>query len=369
MYETSKSAQRQQSQLRLLQSQQELEVGNIHDLPLPADELMNANEHSSFVVQTLKGGLTAYVYKIQAQGKYWCLKQKRDEILVKNIDGQTSFLNEIQRRQDFERLKKDSAKGHHYRNIIDTIYASNNRGIIVSPWMEGGHIQKNNRHLIESLFETIYYMEIEGIFELDYCPGNLLVNNNDIVLFDFGYMYRFDPLVDYNPDGKSNPVFHSAERYESRFYFQYLMDLEEEAGKAQAMKEFEEEKGIVLKMYKKKLGWLQAHRAEQAVIDFTKHFIDLWELGLRSAEGLEKVYALESFRSYVIDLTDDLHGQSCTPSTLKKADKILTTLHTNYDFLKENQAFFWGDETLEQAALIEKYTQNQALAQQYQLPA
>ncbi|MCK4831068.1 hypothetical protein KA005_85950 [bacterium] len=67
----------------------------------------------------------AYIYKIQAYGRYWCLKKKRDEVLVKNIDGQTLFLNEIQRRQEFDRLKNDPVKGHRFKNIIDTIHALN----------------------------------------------------------------------------------------------------------------------------------------------------------------------------------------------------------------------------------------------------
>jgi len=352
--------------LKFLESGEELEIGNIDDLPLSSDELIKSDENSPFVIQTLKGGLTAYIYKIFANGKYWCLKKKRENILVKNIDGQTSFLNEIQRRQDFEKLKKDPIRGKNYKNIIDTVYASNNKGIILSPWIEGEHIN-HNKKMIKSLFDSIYHMEIEGIFEFDFCSGNLLVRDNEIILFDFGYMYKFNPLTEYNPDGKNNPVFHAAERYESRYFFQYLMDLETEMGINQVYKEFRDEKEIVLNMYKKKILWLEKKNAQLDVINLTKHFIHLWELGLASSEGLEKLYALESFRSYVIDLADDLHGQSCSANTILKVDRILTILKVDYEFLKENNSLFWGDENESKEAIINKYRSKRDLVIKYQI--
>ena len=47
----------------------------------------------------LDDGLTARVYRVQLAGRDWALKVARRPV-VQNPDGQTSFLNELQRRRD-----------------------------------------------------------------------------------------------------------------------------------------------------------------------------------------------------------------------------------------------------------------------------
>jgi hypothetical protein len=73
--------------------------------PLTLLQLKNTTKSSNYVVQSFNSGLTAIVYQIQMNGQSWTLKLKRSVSLVNNIDGQTSFLNEVQRRRDLVKLK------------------------------------------------------------------------------------------------------------------------------------------------------------------------------------------------------------------------------------------------------------------------
>jgi predicted unusual protein kinase regulating ubiquinone biosynthesis (AarF/ABC1/UbiB family) len=44
--------------------------------------------------------------------------------------------------------------------------------------------------------------------EWDLCNGNLLVDREEhLWLFDFGYMYPFDPLREFNSNGLADPFF------------------------------------------------------------------------------------------------------------------------------------------------------------------
>ena len=64
---------------------------------------------------------------------------------------------------------------------MNTTYASLRKGIILSPWIEGEHIHTYSEPVLESLFETLYHLEIEGLFELDLCPGNILEKDMPIL--------------------------------------------------------------------------------------------------------------------------------------------------------------------------------------------
>lgn len=84
-------------------------------------------------VEHFGGGLIAQVLHLCNEGTHYTLKQKRAESLVRNVDGETSFLNEVQRRADFARLKADPEWRGRFDHIVPTLYASLRQGIILSP--------------------------------------------------------------------------------------------------------------------------------------------------------------------------------------------------------------------------------------------
>lgn len=361
----SKSAIRRMNQLSFLNSKEEIEVGSKEDLPLPVEVLKKIDQDSPWVEKVFQG-LTTIVYKIKIDGKYYALKKKREKILVQGVDGQTSFLNEIQRRKDFESLKKTALELNEI--IVETSYASLNHGFILLPWIRGQHISQLNKDIYENLFYSLYCMECNGFFEWDLSWGNmLLVNGSQIKLFDFGYTYLYNPLLEYNSLGKEKPVFHGVERFESRMFMTYLIDQEEKILEDKVLDEYKVEKEVALKYYIKKLRWLEKHRADDDIIAWTKGIIKLWEWGLRDNDSLKELYILESFRSYVVDVSADISGKSCSPMTIKKVNRVLELLNNEYDLLKENKGLFWGDELLSKQNLIDKYRRSKSRAEKYQL--
>ena len=359
------SDERRENQLSFIKSGSELEVGSLKDLPLSVEELQKIDENSNYVVKVFDSGLTAIVYKLNINGKLYNIKKKRDKILVQNIDGQTSFLNEVQRRNDFYILKVKNREG--FNGIVDTIYASFNKGFILSPWIEGEHISEWNIKRYESLFSTLLNMEHNGIFEWDLSCGNLLCVGDQVILYDFGYTYNFDPLTQFNSDGLESPLFHMAERFESRFYMQYLMELESDTNKETMLNAYKEEKEAALKVYKSKLDYVKKNSGSKQVIEWLLKIIMSWEEGISSLDKLQELYKVESFRSYVLDIEDDVMGQSCTKNTILKMNKVLKLIDEDYEFLKSNNGLFFGDEDLDKSKLIGKYREISQLVIKHQL--
>lgn len=357
---------RRKAQLEFLASGSEIEAGDPSLLPLSLHELLEVSETSPCVEKHIGSGLTAGVFRLDIGGRRWNLKKKRNEILVKNADGQTSFLNEVQRRRDFELLKKKDAGA--FKGVVDTAYASLRHGIIVSPWIEGAPVKRYTRAVISDLFNTLYHIETAGLFEYDLCPGNILLQNDGTVrLFDFGYMYPFSPLREYNADGMELPIFHPVERFETRSFMQYLMDIEDSAGRAAALDEYRVEKEAAVEYYHRILRWLNSNGADPAIISWKSGIVELWEKGLATAAALEDLYSLESLRSYILDIHDDVGGRSCTPETLKKADRVVSAFEAGRVTPSGLPAFSWGDEYLGRDSLIHKYRDLREKAREYLL--
>ncbi|RCU51927.1 hypothetical protein DU002_05540 [Corallincola holothuriorum] len=363
----NREQQRQQSQLDFVASGQEIVVGNEALLPLPLAQLRQTTADSAYVVETFAGGLTAHVYHIRVDGKDWNLKLKRPESLVKNVDGQTSFLNEVQRRRDFQQLKNQAATSKAFAHVVPTVYASFQHGVMLSPWIEGNLLTEFNEVVLTQLFDTVVNFELQGIIEWDLCPGNILFDGHDISLFDFGYCYTFDPLSEFNSCGLDAPLFHSVERLETRNFFGYLLKKESTWSQREIMSLFELEKRLALQAYQRKYAALKKAGAQQQVLDWVQGFVQRWQQALSTPSALDDLFLVESFRSHLLDVNDDLHGQSCTPMTLQRLDRVEQVLTDHFDALKKLDGLFFGDELLTQQALLSRTTEQRRQAKAFQL--
>lgn len=306
--------QRHAAQLAFVASAAELQIGTPADCPLPLEQLAATQGDEPYVRERFSAGLTAHVYRIHADGEDWTLKRARERCKVQNVDGQTSFLNEIQRRADLRQLKRDPILGERLSAIVDTRYASFRQGVLLSPWIEAAPVLAWNERQLTQLFDTLVALLLGGLFEWDLCPGNTL-DDGQVRLFDFGYMYRFDPLRQFNSNGIAMPQFHAAERFETRQYFAHLLALEHQ-GDRLALAAFALEKRIALEAYGQLQTELAARGASATVLDWLGGIVNNWKRALRG--DLEGLYLQEAWRSHWLDLHDDLSGQTCTPSTLAR---------------------------------------------------
>lgn len=357
---------RQASQLAFAASDKNISVGSLDGFPLTLEQLKSTTNESSYVVETFDSGLTAVVHHIKVHGKEWTLKLKREQSLVKNIDGQTSFLNEVQRRRDLTELK--SKHPEDFNSIVETHYASFRDGIILSSWIDGSAIEALNQDIFEQIFSVIVNLELHGLFEWDLCAGNLLMDKACRVrLFDFGYMYRFEPLKHVNNNGMDTPLFSGIERFETRFFFDYLLKNPLNLSEKQQLELYRTEKSCALDAYKRKLRKLLILGASDAVLKWHRDLIKRWETALVSEKTLIELFHTDSFRSNLLDLIDDVHGKSCSIYTLQKADFIIEQIEKRFKLLTETNSFFFGDEHLSQTDLIIKYQSLKQSATQFQL--
>ncbi|MDO6686564.1 MULTISPECIES: phosphotransferase [unclassified Agarivorans] len=358
--------QRQQAQLHFQQGEQNIVVGNAAACPLPPEQLASLDIDSEYVVEVFDGGLTAVVLHLCINGRHYNLKRRRPKALVHNVDGETSFLNEVQRRRDIQALKDQPATAKAFTHVVTTLYANYRLGFILSPWIDGKPLCSFSREIFRQIFATQFALEQAGLMEWDLSPGNIIYDGRQIHLFDFGYMYTYNPLEHYNSDGLDAPAFHAAERLETRNVFGYLLRYQDVMTAADQLAIYRELKEAALDVYTQKLIWLKQRYAQPAIIQWQTDIIERWEYALDNERSLKNLFVAESFRSHCLDIADDISGKSCTPMTLKRIDKVITMAATVYLQLQNNGALLFDNASLEQVDLIKKYQDYRSLAAQYQ---
>jgi hypothetical protein len=228
-----------------------LSLGSLAGTPFTRQGLMALAPDDAQVEAVLDGGLTAEVWRLNAGGRRWALKRCRAASRVRNADGELAFVNELLRRAELEPLR--AADPGCWAGLCPTQWADLQAGLILSPWLEGSTPQEWNERQLAQLFALGTRLWLEGFFEWDYSPGNLLDDGRQLMLFDFGYCYRFDPLRQFNSagDGRSAPQFHPVERFETRCYFAHLLELEHSQGLDAALQAFALEKCVARTAYER----------------------------------------------------------------------------------------------------------------------
>lgn len=145
-----KVAARQARLLRMLESKEEIRIGREQDCPLPLAQLVRLREDHPAVLKVYRHGLTAEVFHLKVEGHHWCLKRRRHDSLVANIDGKTAFLTELERRREIEALRElhPTILSH----VVCTCFGSARAGVLVSPWLRGVPVHDlNERNLAQML--------------------------------------------------------------------------------------------------------------------------------------------------------------------------------------------------------------------------
>jgi len=354
MNNLSNYEQRIQRQQKILQNNTEIIVGSTTALPFDI-RLINTIDTTHPQVETVvENGLTSVVYKFKTGHSYFAVKKKRESIIVDNDAGQMSFINEIEIRRDLEILRKQNPEP--YVCLIPTLYASLQKGVIISPWIEGACPEEFTEPLLESILNTIYNLEISGLFEWDLAPGNMLVNNkNQIMLYDFGYMHHFNPLTEYNTDGVEKDFIHGIERFESRSFFLHLLHFQNKYGLPKTLDLYQAEKKIALHYQNKKMSWLESNHAEPYIISWLEKIIQAYKTALSNRNKLKELFISETFKAYALDVYYELKGKTCLPNTLHKIKQITFYLSSNFDQIKKENLLFFGDDKFDQEELIKLY--------------
>lgn len=356
--------QRRAADLEWIASGREFSFGDSAEAPLPPRQLAALQAGTPGVEAVYDGGLTARVFRLRAGDRCFAIKVARPKALVHNDDGRTSFLNELRRHAELRALRE---AGVVLPGIVAPVYGSLRHGIVVSPWIaDATPVDRfDDRRCLHQLFDTGATLVAHGFFEWDFSPGNVLDDGTQVWLFDFGYLYRFDPLTQFNSagHGDDHPQFHLAERIETRNAFAWLLRLERSAGLRAALDAFRGIKEVARETYGRLRGTLAARGATPRVLGWLDGIVARWTAALSG--DLAALYLQEGWHSHAADLEDDLQGRSCTPTTLARADWLIATAGASYEALRDGAALFGPDAALSREALVGRYRERRTLAQSF----
>lgn len=120
---------RQARLLQMLESKEEIRIGRERDCPLPLAQLIRLTGDHPDVIKCYGHGLTAEVFHLKVEGHHWCLKRRRKDSLVANVDGKTAFLTELERRREIESLRE--LHPTILSNVVCTSFGSARAGVLV----------------------------------------------------------------------------------------------------------------------------------------------------------------------------------------------------------------------------------------------
>lgn len=347
---------RQQANLAFIASDAEFAFGDAAALPLPVMQLRALNAGSPGVEAVHDGGLTAEVLCLHHAGRRWAIKRARTECRVRNPDGQTSFLNELQRHAELAGLALPG--------VIAPVYGSLHAGLVVSPWIAGRHPGVLDERQARTLLEAGSALIEHGFFEWDYSAGNLLDDGERLWLYDFGYCYRFDPLTQFNSAGHGveAPQHHLAERIEGRHLFGALLDAGSDDNTLSLFLGFKRQ---AAQAYEGLAERLACRGATGRVIGHYRGLAVRWRHELVHAPG--RLYLADAWRAHRSDLEDDLRGRSCTPRTLRRAQWLQQALREHGPTLRGCGALGQQDAALDDAALLQRLHDHELEARRHQL--
>ena len=291
--------------------------------PRPARYRLTSSRPSTsarpLVVEAHLAGLTARVYRLRANGRDWSLKLARRPALVQNADGQTSFLNELQRRADLARAPGRAGRWRAVRLRRRHGLREPPPGpapLPVDRRRAGGRLGRAAAPppLRRALPRSGWPASSSGTS----ARATSSTTGARIRLFDFGYMYPYDPLVEPNPNGWDAPVFHPAERFETR----NLFGPAPRAGARRAARR----RPWRSSGWRRRWRWRPtagsarrcARRRGLAAAPRPGSRPSRRAGRRRSPATSRPLYLAEGWRSHRLDVQDDLHGRTCTPRTLAR---------------------------------------------------
>ena len=170
-----------------------------------------------------------------------------------------------------------------------------------------------------------------GWFDWDPSPGNLLDDGQHISVFDFGYMWPFDPLHEFNSNGLTDPGFHVPERLETRTLSGLWLD------EADPLPLFRHWRELCLAWARGELQYLSREGASAPCWPGCRAGGE-WSAALASDEALAANWWRDMYRSHRLDIQDDLSGKSCGPLTLRRLDWLEQAVREHFPALVDNLA-------------------------------
>ncbi len=162
-----KVAARQARLLRMLESKQEIGSGASKTVPCPWPNWCDSGG-SSGGAQGLSSRPHRRGVPPQGGGHHWCLKRRRHDSLVANVDGRTAFLTELERRREIEALRGCTPPFWPTWSVPVLARPGRRAGL---PWLRGVPVHELNERNLAQMLAVQAELAHWGWFDWDRAPA------------------------------------------------------------------------------------------------------------------------------------------------------------------------------------------------------
>lgn len=334
---------RREAGLHWLRSGEEVRVGDPRKLPLPFRELAQVTaDHPA--VRSCHEAVTTDILCLALGDFRYTLKIWRRERPAEDIDGLLSFMTELLCRRRIEAARHDLESGTHsgMRYLVKSIFGSLNHRVLISPWIEGQTLADLpfadwTDERLANVFAAHASLLRLGLFDWNPTANNVLcVEGHDVRLFDFGYCYPFNPLLEGNSNWEERPYANLAERFETRCLFPTLLARGEDLTGDFALGLWRRAKAALAPRMRYHAESLYAMGAAHGMVLHHRALASEWEACLADPAHGEATFLHELVRSLYLYVLRDLLQHSCNAFTLEAATALGRCL-------REHRRAFVGD--------------------------
>lgn len=281
-------------------------------------------------------GCTSIVYRYNYESHSYAIKVKRKDIPQFPKDLYYSF--------DIEMAFRFVSQIFEINGICKTLYTNNSPKVMISDWISGCYIKNMNAIDVTAVahaFELMLDLQKMGFFIFDLNMSNIKYKDGMPYLYDFGYVYPFNPRIECNPytiNRVPDMYFDNLERYKTTHIMRYISNIERTNGSLVAIQQYELFADIFLQYQQKWLLYLKERDAAAWLCDRAELNI-MWYSSERETATTER-YILDKFLSYILTLEEGIYYDLYDEKFSVRLNELLSLVESSYDQLKKGITYF-----------------------------
>ena len=271
-------------------------------------------------------GSTSIVYKLMHEAECYAIKIQKSERYS------AFFQNEIG-------VRLIAIEGD--RVLTQTLFASEEIGVIMSKWIQGEIIKNISDMNIWAAFNKSLLLTTEmakkGLYDDDFTPSNIIYTNECAKLIDAGTLFLYDPEVNINPFDDELFFYNTFTRLLYKNIMVYFIRLER-IGRGEKAYELY---GIFLPLFIDALRELPINIHNPTILKHYESICNYYDANYQDNKYLS--YIRDKYLCHVFILMENINDNYYDRNTIIRLHELICLININYDILKKRHFLIYED--------------------------